>query len=90
MLMRSKRSYATAGWVHQPRPPPIFVNEVDRIALLQALLSNDHLLFFMNWVNNIALLQALLETVAPEGYDMKIINSNNVEIMAKSKKNFYK
>lgn len=57
---------ATVQAPSEPRPPPIFVNDVE----------------------NIAPLQKLLLLVAPEGYAMKIINTTNVKIMAKSKE-FY-
>lgn len=50
----------------EPKPPPIFVNEVE----------------------NIAPLQALLKTIAPDAYDMKILSSTNVKIMAKSKESY--
>lgn len=50
----------------EPKPPPIFINDVD----------------------NIAPLQALLLSVAPEGYNMKIINSNSVKIISKSKDSY--
>lgn len=47
----------------EPKPPPIFINDVQ----------------------NIAPLRELLQQIAPDGYSMKIINSNNVKIMCKSK-----
>lgn len=48
---------------HEPKPPPIFVNDVE----------------------NIAPLHVLLQSIASDGYDLKVINSNNVKIMANSK-----
>lgn len=47
----------------EAKPPPIFINDVE----------------------NIAPLLALLLSVAPEGYDVKIISSKNVKIASKTK-----
>lgn len=43
---------------------------------------------FVNEVDNIAPLQELLKIIAPNLYDMKIINSNNVKIMSKTKESY--
>lgn len=49
--------------IPEPKPPPIFINDVQ----------------------NFAPLQSLLLSIAPDGYDMKIINNSNVKIMSKTK-----
>lgn len=43
---------------------------------------------FVNEVENIVPLQALLGDIAPDSHERKIINSNNVKIMAKTKESY--